>query len=299
VGTVVVEATGYTPSQAGALGIRSVKSFLDMTSIFEFGLFASQAISLSSQARTDSYDSENGLYNQFGNINLNGDVGTNGDISMSGQAFIGGDALIGQGATFNDTSRLSGSITSHPPLTFNATDIPQELLNMSSQGSITNTTTLTPGYYKYDSIELTGPRTLTLVGPINIYLVGNTSLRTTGQAKIVVSIASTGPVKIYAQGDVSMSGQGVINQTNLPENFLIFGTNPTSQQINIVGQGAYYGAIYAPTATLSISGTGGFYGAYCGKLVDCGGQAFIHYDEALTKITAASQTIDIPYWQEM
>jgi hypothetical protein len=298
-GQAVIESQGFTPTQTLAMGRRSIKSIIPIEDItFKFGLFASQAITMSGQARTDSYDSANGLYNQNGNKNHRGDVGTNGDIGTSGQAYIDGNASIGPSGIFNNQSAVYGTITQHPVYAFPPVSVPANLSSLPSSGSISGTATLTPGNYKYSSINLAGQNTLTLIGPINLYLTGSPSIRTSGQSKIVISIASTGPVKIYADGNIQMSGQGITNQTNLPENLIIYGTSSSAVTYQFTGQAAFFGAVYAPAANMHISGQGGFYGSFMGNTIDASGQAYVHYDESLKDFTGTSQSATTPSWQE-
>ncbi len=104
---------------------------------------------------------------------------------------------------------------------------------------------------------------------------------------------TTGAVKIYVTGSISISGNGVSTAGNLPPNLLIYGTrDPTSTNpacvgsncctsVSISGNGNFYGAVYAPAATISQSGNGAVYGSLTGNTINISGNGGFHYDEAL------------------
>jgi len=270
-------------------------------SLFDYAAFGDADMTMSGQAETDSYDSEIGGYNEGGNIGENGDVATNGDIAASGQVYIGGNANTGPEGTFEEEDYVAGEITHESDETLSLITVPDALLSLPSGGNITSTQTINAGDYKFDSIDLSGENKVTIIGPSNIYLTSGGSLELSGQSEVIISDASTGAVNIYADGDVTISGQGVANQTTIPSNFIIFGTGTGSRDITFTGQADFYGAIYAPTAEMTISGQGELFGAFSGESVTMSGQAKIHYDEALGRLDLGlgSGRFIIQSWQEI
>jgi len=81
----------------------------------------------------------------------------------------------------------------------------------------------------------------------------------------------------------------------VPKDFLLYSTG---SDIKIAGQGVFYGAIYAPTATVTYTGQADF----CGSIV-CGfnadkGQAALHYDKDLIKVMPPFVANKVTSWQE-
>jgi len=111
------------------------------------------------------------------------------------------------------------------------------------------------------------------------------SIATTGQAKLCV----TGKVEIYVTGDINIGGNGIANLSGLPPNFLIYGL-PTVDTVNIHGNSDFYGAVYAPSAAMQVSGNGSVFGALTGNTVQINGSgsAALHYDEALGLLGAST-----------
>lgn len=301
-GKAVILATGFIPSLVNYRGVRTIKLIIDRPSPFQNGLFGLQAISMSGQCKTDSYNSTLGAYNQGGNKGQEGDVGTNGDIALSGQVYIGGDASTGPSGTFNKQSAVAGNITHDNNVSLPAITAPSELSSLPSSGSISlagqSSQTLNPGNYKYSRINLSGQSKLTIIGPANIYLTNSSSIDVSGQAEIIISAFSAGPVNFYIDGSISLSGQGITNQTNLPKNLCIYGCGTLPQSIAISGQANLYAAVYAPSASIAISGQGDLYGAFVGNSISMSGQADMHYDEALKTLNTVPMELKIEDWQE-
>jgi hypothetical protein len=110
------------------------------------------------------------------------------------------------------------------------------------------------------------------------------------------SVSVTGPSTIYVDGgNVVISGQGVINGSSQPANLGIYSTGSS---INLSGQSAYYGTIYAPTAAVTLTGQTDLYGAIvCGSSVDTG-QASVHFDLALARANQAPANYRATSWME-
>ncbi|MFH1062902.1 MAG: collagen-binding domain-containing protein [Candidatus Omnitrophota bacterium] len=176
--------------------------------------------------------------------------------------------------------------------------MPTSLTTLTNLGSISSTTTLSPGDYQYWMINLSGQKTVTLTGPINLYLTGTTAISISGQAQVYIDPASAGPVNIYFDGDVSLTGQGITNATSVPSNLIMYGTG-VAQDIKLAGQGDFYGAIYAPDSDLKLTGQGALYGAFVGNTVTISGQGGIHYDAQLGSAGASAATsYSITSWSD-
>lgn len=229
------------------------------------------AVTLTGGAYTDSYNSNNGAYNVGGNLGSNGhvstDATTNGAVTLTGNARINGSVQVGPGAntstavTHDTGTNITGTITNEPAVwNLPLSTIPA---GVSNQGPLTisgnHITTLNEGTYWYSSISISG----------------------NGQLQI------NGAVKIYVTGSISISGNGVATALNKPPNLLIYGTVDPANSLNkctsvsISGNGSFYGAVYAPDATINVSGNGAVYGSITGSAATINGNGGFHYDEAL------------------
>jgi hypothetical protein len=98
-------------------------------------------------------------------------------------------------------------------------------------------------------------------------------------------------------------GNGAINETGIPANLIIYGTNPTigGQTIKLHGNGALHAAVFAPNAILEMKG-GGNSGEMSGSAVAhsitiTGNYAF-HYDEALEE-EGGGNPFAVSLWREL
>ncbi|MFH1451532.1 MAG: hypothetical protein ABII75_05175 [Candidatus Omnitrophota bacterium] len=294
-----ITSTGYFPNKAAVNAVaRTVTAILSKNFSFDYATYAGADLSLAGNAVTDSYSSSEGAYGT-GSVNTNGDVGTNGDISGSGSNYqVNGDAVIGTDGEFDESDHVSGDIVPQPEINLITPIVPAALTALSSSGSISSTTTLSSGDYKYLNINLSSSDTLTIVGPTNLYLTGSTSISTSGTSSIVIDPASSGAVNIYFDGDVTLSGQGITNATNTPSNLILLGTNSSEQDFSVSGQADFCGAVYAPTADMSISGQGTLCGSFIGNDVSLSGNAAIHYDEDLEDMELDLGSYQVESWKD-
>ena len=122
-----------------------------------------------------------------------------------------------------------------------------------------------------------------------------------GLAKVVIS---AGPVNMYADGDVLIGGSGVVNETQVPSNLVFYGTSSVDRRFDIGGLANFYGAIYAPTSEINLSGNGEIYGSVIGHEINTNGLTRIHYDETLRDILgsgsdSSSGKYSVENWQEI
>ncbi len=142
---------------------------------------------------------------------------------------------------------------------------------------------------------------LTVQGDVTIVLTagsGVDAIDLTGTEGI--TLAAGASLTIYTEGDVKLAGNGLLNPNHQPVSFQLWGTNtsPMGQSIQIAGNGALKGIVYAPNASVKINGNGDVMGAVVAKDVTLTGNAAFHYDEAL-----ANWGVNTPFgvvrWQEL
>lgn len=104
-----------------------------------------------------------------------------------------------------------------------------------------------------------------------------------------ITINSGASLKIYGPGAMTITGQGIANggtttaTAQQPINCQIYGTavSPSTQNIEIKGNGALSGVVYAPQGNLTIDGNGDVMGSMVGNTISISGNASFHYDESL------------------
>ena len=144
---------------------------------------------------------------------------------------------------------------------------------------------------------LNNDKLLVLDGNRTIYIEG--SFRMSGQAQVIIAPGAS--LKIYVGGNIDLAGQGIVNYTLDASKFSLYGL-PTCNSIAIGGNAAFTGVIYAPTANVTMNGSGVYptdvVGAIIANTATMNGIFQFHYDEALgrakilAKYTPAS-------WQEL
>jgi hypothetical protein len=301
--SVTITSYGDVPQRSDANVVeRAINCLAQRHSEFSYATFGRNSVTLSGNAYTDSYDSANGSYGA-GNRGSNGDVGTNGTtagaISASGNARINGDAGTGIGGTvvLNGNASVTGTITSNTNVNLAQVSVPGSLSGLSSSGAINvsgnNSQTISGGNYKYSSISVSGNGRLTISGNADIYITStNNALNISGNGRLII----TASVKVYVDGRCVISGNGVVNNTQLPQNFLLYGAS-TSDNIQISGNGNFYGAIYAPDADVSVTGNGATYGSIVGRTAMFSGNGGMHYDEALARMNSGGN-YNVTSWKE-
>lgn len=284
----------------------------------ESALVARSLIHLNDEnIRIDSFDSRsetkstNGEYDPA-KFQKNGDVATDGQIIEAGNAYIYGDVATNAGVVANGAN-ISGeqrtdfykdifSIASPQSswTTIEAT-YPAIESNMTLQ-ALAGSTEKTPTRYKTSSITESGNRTLTFSPPspgaesyIELWVTGD--ITSTGQSDFVVEAGVH--VKILVEGNVNVTGQGFVNSgtDHRAANLQVLGVRPPrvgtseppvyqTRTMNISGNAAFVGVIYAPDHDVALSGGGSqglYWGGITGKTIRMDGHTDIHYDEALAE----------------
>jgi hypothetical protein len=265
----------------GAIGSgqRDVEAVIERTkeSVFQFALFGSELVNIGGEAITDSYDSSLGLYGRQ-TPGDEGDVGTNATtndglttgITVEGTSLVvNGQVVVGPGVTdFTDVVQGNVNddfITGDPPYVSQPREFPMpDDLTVPPAGCETvippksgNTITLQAGvdYCPVGDLTINGGERFTANGPVKIYLAGT----------LIVS----GNAKIGVETDPSYMA------------FLISSSGGATFEGTLTGSSEFWGTVYGPNATISISGNADIYGSIIAENVDLSGNARIHYDESL------------------
>ncbi|MDP1581082.1 MAG: hypothetical protein Q8M02_12440 [Candidatus Didemnitutus sp.] len=112
-------------------------------------------------------------------------------------------------------------------------------------------------------------------------------------------------LQIYAPGDIRIAGNGAMNggtttaTANQPQNLMIWGTKTAGvQDIQIAGNGALVGVIYAPQGSVKINGNGDVAGSVVANDITVVGNAAFHYDESLGYL-GGNSPFRVTLWNEL
>lgn len=284
-----IEATGYS----GGLS-KTVACRLDSRGPFEYALFGSKYISLKSGTSITGYN--------FSSPGEKLKIGVNntepGAIYARLGVLIDGDVFVGPGGDPNiviDT-RKECTITGDcyalneahelPPIT-----APDHLLALTSIGAIETTLTLTSDT-KCDYVSLDSGEVLTIDGPVSLYIMGALRLDTYSQIQIVD--ANTNPdayLNIYLGDYFTMQNGGAINNaTKDTKKLKIYGL-PTALQFSFLTDSVIYGAVYAPSANVTMFNKVEIYGSIMVDRMAQQVSANVHYDARLLRSNPADEMV--------
>jgi hypothetical protein len=146
-----------------------------------------------------------------------------------------------------------------------------------------------PRLYTSSSFSIGGSGHLDIKGPVDIIVTGNTSVGGSGYVAIGGTGAVNPSLNLYCPGTIDLGGSGMVNNTSLPINTTIWGTKPAGsvQTVTVGGSAAFKGTIYAPNGNISVTGSGGVYGALIGNTVTLSGSGDVHFDVQLMTASVA------------
>ncbi len=228
-----------------------------------------------------------------------------GDPSIGSQGILSQDLTASAGTV--DTSLIAKDFIADFPDATTPTEsgLPVAITTLPSSGTIGIAGATT--YYKVPSFSSKNTDLLKVEGEVIIVVTGDVS--TKGEIQVQHNQIGSKPdptdgsVKLYVGGNADIGGNGVVNMSNIPENFQLYGTAPTgsSQTIKVSGNGAIQSAIYAPNADIELKGSGTngvFMGAAVGNNITMTGNFEFHYDEALADFTI-DKSYRISRWREL
>lgn len=279
-----------------------------------FGAFGDELLTMSSNARIDSYDSRLGSYasqavNGSGSdlhALTNGDTGSNADVQLSQNAKVWGDVTPGETgtATILGNAVVTGSTapaTEHfdlPPL-----DIPS--FGSSGAYSVANnaTATIASGDAEYSNFTVGKQATLTITGPARV-VVSNFRLENGGKVYID---ATNGPVEFYVHNDFIMRSNSYMGSTDEePKDFKLFLEsdniiNPDLivdlDDLDFQSNSKLFGTIYAPNAHVDINSNFELFGSLIARRVTLRSNSLIHFDEALMFESDSGEVVyDVVAW---
>ncbi|MBI3996364.1 MAG: hypothetical protein HY352_01770 [Candidatus Omnitrophica bacterium] len=288
---------------------RHIEAIYRMTpqSVFQFALFGANNVTVSGSAITDSYDSRLGPYEDDPGLGYNkdhhGDIGTNstssGGVTISGSIFIDGQVAVGPTVT-DPTSIVTGYDASFITGGTSPASNTQDVVSMSQ--AFPMPPVVVPLGLTCSNHTVTGHTTETLSptgGPLGngTYCYNNLTVQGGGE------LTTSGPVTVYLTGVFTATGNTVVGDPSDPKamTVLVSSTGAATLEGTITGSSEFYGALYGPSAIMTISGNADVYGSIVAQTVNVTGSASVHYDTALTENTTISNTsrATMVAWREL
>ncbi len=249
---------------------------------FQFAAFGDATVVGNGSIVTDSWDSRvSTRYETAAVHGSKGDLGSNGPVELSG----------GSGS-------VAGTVTPQANKPVPDADVPPPPTGAYWAGDVRRTETFSQSQVVIDKMSLAGADLITFAPPPGgvqeVWITKEVSV--TGGAQIVIqqpaAPAAPGTVKIYLTGDgpYKFSGNGIANgdARSVPMNLQVISAKAVP--IAISGGAHFTGVVYAPKATLDLSGTAQLMGGVVASRVDLNAGTF-HFDEALPKMVFRTKPI--------
>ncbi len=281
-GTYHIESTGTS----GRMG-KTVHAALRLNGPFEYAIFTEDYISLKNGSSVDwvNYDEDDENL-KIGTNNTESD-----SIDLKNGVYINGDLVVGPGGipavVISDAgATITGEIYVAPE-GYELPDItiPESLQDIPSKGSISDNTTITDSA-KYDEINLSNSKIITIDGDVSLYITGDMTLNNSSELRIVDE--DTNPdasLTLYLGGDVEVKNSGTINNiTEDSRKLKMYGLNEC-QNIDLKNSCDFYGAIYAPNADVVMMNSADAFGAVVSKSFEQKNTAGFYYDANLRDVS--------------
>jgi len=279
-GGYIIESIGN--SGEGAAEER-VSCTLQLQGPFEYAIFAEEGgIELKNSATIDWYN-----YDEGDEILK---VGTSsvesGAVSLMNSATINGDVVVGVGGDPDEVVNASGATVtgqiyaSSQSYDFSPVTVPASVQDLASQGTLTSSTVITSGEYKYDSINIENSNAITIDGEVTLYVTGDVTLMNSSYLEIV----DTNPdasLTLYLGGDYE--GKNSSNMNNLtsdPKKLKIYGLE-SCNSMDFKNSTDFYGVIYTPNADVIFYNSADAFGAVAAKSFEQKNSATFNYDTSL------------------
>lgn len=309
-GKVLVESQSFGPagrlmrvmSTAGVGDARARAELIlhdNVDTLFVWGAFGEAGLSLSSQAKVDSYDSTQGSYafqvmNGTGSnswANDEGSVGSNYDVVVGGNALVFGDATCGQSST--TTVLGQGEVSGSTAAALQAVVFPPivvPVIPSTGNRTFSINTTLASGQHHMGMTQVRAGVTVMVTGPATL-VFDSFEMKSNSNFRID---STNGPVDIFVLDDFIMRGNTLLASNDLDpcdlrinllsDNIVDPNALVDLDDVGFRSNAKLYGTLYAPDARISIESNFELFGSVIAEQVSLGSNARVHFDEALTRM---------------
>jgi len=296
--------SGYTIEATGKSDrvVKQANCALQLRGPFDAAIFVDTTMSLKEGTIVDWYNYSEGEKNL--------QIGTNsidpGGIDLKNGVLVNGDLVVGFGgdpdaviqaswATITGDSYAMTQIYDLPPI-----GVPGYLQQLSSEGTITDTITITTSG-KYDGINLGSGEIITIDGPVALDITGNIILKNSAQLQIVdMETNPNASLTLYVGGNIDCrNGCAINNLAQDAKKLKIYGLD-TCSDMDFKNSTDFYGAIYAPNADVTFYNSGEAYGAVVANSFEQKNSATFHYDASLRDVNKDEEVVrfTIKQWNE-
>ena len=276
-GNIIIDSTGTSGPSS-----KTVHCGVEVYSTrFEHTLFADN-FEIKNNVFIDGYNSDYGPYGGLNTIPIS--IGTNntdsGAVKLDTIGYINGDIYVGPDgdpSSVVDKGRhfdVTGTMTAAEEEKNIPILPPPSLPDRGEKPS----GTITENAIYENIISTSNNEIITIEGNITLYITGKVEID--NGAQVVVTDGSS--LTLYIADTFKMSNGGKINNlTQKPPNCKIFSTAEGEVDYCFDNVGEFYGALYAPNATIEIKNNAIIYGAILGKELLIDNSAEIYGDRAL------------------
>ena len=265
------------------------------------GAYATNSPTDKAEVLTDSTNS--GAIKLGGGSSIKGTVVTGpgtGTVTTGGTSVVGSTSFVNSGGSGASPNVESGYFRTDANVQINDITLPTfpssfTAFTPTTKGNSVAGVSGTTSFYQVSSINLGSSNTLYINGNVTIYCSqggsGN-SVKLTSQAAIVITPGSQ--LTLYLNGNFDNTGSGVINETGLADNVMIYGL-PGCTSFNYNGSSDFIGVVYAPEADFKFTGSSREVGGFVVKTASFSGSGGVHVDRHV--VMASSYVASS--WNEM
>jgi len=294
-------SNGYTIECIGQCGRveERVNATLRLQGPFECAVFGDQGVGLKNAATVEwyNYDADDESLKigtnsiESGAVDLKNNVTVNGDVVVG----VDGDPDTVINATWATITGETYALTEEQELP--SITVPAWLQMLPSGGTIDEDTTITSSA-KYDEIDLSNGKVITIDGPVTLYITGDVILN--NSAELQVSNKDGVFLTMYLGGSVEVKNSGAVNNlTKDAKRVKVYGLD-SCQSIILKNGTDFYGAIYAPRADVEMMNSADTFGAVIAKSFNQKNSADFNYDASLRDVAVDDEGVRfvVKQWRE-
>lgn len=281
----------YTVQGIGRSGVsvRTINAVLRLYSPFDYAIYARNTLELKSTTIVDWYNSEPDDWPlQVGTSSTSANA-----ITLMSGTKINGDVVVGMGGDPENVidSKVAVIITgdtypmfSHPELP--TITVPSSLASGTPQSPINSTKTISSSG-KYSGIDLPNDANLTIDQPVTLYITGDMKLGTNAR----VTINNGASLVLYLAGSLlGNNSSGFNNATQSAKQLRIYCLD-SCEVVDFKNSSNFYGAIYAPNASIDLKNGANVYGSVIGETFILRNSATFFYDASLRNLSVDDEAV--------
>jgi hypothetical protein len=297
---IELESTGMAKSGKAVLGMVVRRGRQNVGAL---GIFSDSDLTVPNNALIDGYDSAEGGYAEQAAEDHHlvelARVGSNGNVYVnegrSGDTRILGDVTPGPSGSLHTAG--SPTITGETDGSAGLIDLPDVVVPPAIVGPGVSQGAGAPlvvpaGRFGAEFMTLAANSEVVLRGPLDLVL-GDLSV---GPGAELVFDTANGPVNVYVSDAFELDTTAVLTTGQEDASLVSLNASGTAP-LALDCAGAFYGSIYAPQATVSVSASFELYGSVVSKSLALAPGSKLHYDEHLVEAGADDELPHVVSWR--